>query len=81
MKRYLLDAEGKVQGEWKGKFRNAVLPAPQRCGCVAETDHPFVFSANGWTSSAQAAVALDKMDQGKKVTPHNPKPHQQERGR
>jgi hypothetical protein len=79
MKRYILDAEGKVQGEWKGKFRDAVLQAPQGCGCVAGTDHTFVFSANGWTSSAQATVALDKMDEGKKVTLHNLKPRQRER--
>jgi hypothetical protein len=80
MKRYLLNAEGKVQGEWRGKFRDAVLQAPEGCGCVAETDRCFVFSSNGWMTGAQAAVALDKTDEDKRVTLHNLKPRQRERG-
>lgn len=79
MKKYLLDANGNEAGEWKGKLRQAVLQAPEDCGCVAETDGRFVFCSNGRMTGAQGMVVLDKMDERKRVSLHNLKPRQRER--
>lgn len=79
MRKYLLNANGKEAGRWSGKLRQAALQAPEDCGCVAETNHRFVFCSNGRMTGAQGLVVLDKMDERKRVSLHNLKPRQRER--